>query len=251
MATLSVIDSAGKAVGSATLEAEWLEREKGQQAVHDTVVAYLAGQRSGTANTRNRSAVSGSGAKPWRQKGTGRARSGTRKSPIWRGGGTVFGPTPRDFSKKINKKVKRLAARRVLAERLDAEELLVLNSLSLAAPKTKSLVSILNDIGAGEDTLVIVEQLDNNLYLAARNLPWVEVVTADTVNVYQLLHHASVVLTQAALERFGNRIRATNDSTDDDETESATAEDVSTTTGDTSADSIDTDTTDDEQPQQA
>lgn len=152
--SVPIVDSAGKEVGVADFDAAWLEREKGDQAVHDTVVAFLAGLRAGTACTKNRAKIRGTGAKPWRQKGTGRARAGTVKSPIWRGGGVVFGPTPRSYAKRVNRKVQSLALRRTFTERVDAGDVIVVEELVVAEPKTKCFVEFLNSIGAGDDALV-------------------------------------------------------------------------------------------------
>jgi large subunit ribosomal protein L4 len=206
MTTLSVFNTAGQSVGELEIKSDWLEREKGEQAVHDVVVAHLAAQRSGTASTKTRGQIRASNDKPWRQKGTGRARSGRRSSPIWTGGGVVFGPSYRSYRKKVNKKVRCLAARRAFAERIDEEAVTVLDGLSLDAPKTREIVGILDTLKVDETVLIVVDGADDNLRLAARNLPWAKVVTAATVNVYELLRYHTIVLTRDAVISFGERI---------------------------------------------
>jgi len=207
---LSILDINGNEV-EATEMPQWLEQEKGGQAVHDAVVAYLANQRSGNAATKTRAMVRGGGAKPFRQKGTGRARAGSNRSPIWRGGGITFGPQPRSYSKSLNKKVKRLALNRALTERFNSEDVILVDQVTLEAPKTKALVQVLKALNAGENTLIIVDHANENLLLAARNLPKVEVATATNVNTYSMLLHKKVVLTNAALTQLGQRINKGDD----------------------------------------
>ena len=178
---LAVIDKDGNSAGKFEIGEACLEREKGNQAVQDVVVGFLAGRRSGTASTKNRAAVRGSEAKPWRQKGTGRARAGNVRSPIWRGGGVVFGPTPRDYSKKTNSKVRKLALRRAFTSRLDEGDILAISGFNLQEPKTKLMVSILKKIGAGENALIICSGGDDSAMLSAKNLPSVTAILATTV----------------------------------------------------------------------
>jgi large subunit ribosomal protein L4 len=204
--TVKVVNSSGAEVESLELKECWLEREKGVQAVHDAVVAFLSANRAGTASTKTRGEITGTGAKPYRQKGTGRARAGSYKSPIWRGGGTIFGPKPRSYSKRINRKVMDLALRRAFTERLDAEEVIVVDAFDVEAPKTKEVVALLNGLQAGDDVLVLVDELSPNLEMAARNLPGVEVLKAAAVNTYFMLLFKKVVITRAALDTLGARI---------------------------------------------
>lgn len=204
--TLTVLDINGGDAGSFELDDACLEREKGQQAVHDSVVAYLAGQRAGTAKTKTRAEIAGTGSKPYRQKGTGRARAGSGKSPIWRGGGTVFGPIPRDFSKRTNRKVERLALKRSFTERLDAEEVIVVDEVRVPAPKTREMVAFLRRVGADADALVLVDDINPDVAVAARNLPRVLVVRASTVNPYLMLQFGHVVISKAGLEALGKRL---------------------------------------------
>ena len=204
---LSVINMAGKAQGEVEFADELLIKNgKGSQAVHDAVVAYMANQRLGTAKTKQMGEVAGTGKKPWKQKGTGRARAGSFQSPLWRGGAVTFGPQPRDYSKKITKKTKTLAFRKALSERLLAGDVVVLDALTLSSPKTKGLVTVLDKISPQGHTLVVVENVDKNLKLASRNLPKIQVEPADSVNVYELLRFDKIVATQGALAQFQARV---------------------------------------------
>ena len=205
--TIPILTTSGSSTDSFTLDGSWLERDRGNQAVQDVIVAHLAAQRQGSASTRNRALIRGGGAKPWRQKGTGRARSGTRTSPLWRGGGVIFGPTPRDYSKKVNSKVRKLALKRAFTSRVDEGDIILVDSLELSEPKTKLMSEILNTIGAGEDVLIILDDKDNfNIQLSARNLPLVEVMQAQNFNIYQLLLHSKIVMTIKSMEIFGSRL---------------------------------------------
>lgn len=206
---IQVIDMQGASSGD--VEISWLEREKGSQAVHDAVVAFLAGQRAGTACTKTRSEVSGTGKKPYKQKGTGRARAGSARSPIWRGGGITFGPKPRNYAKGINKKVKRLALRRAFTERFDAEEVIVVDDINFDAVKTKDAAAFLDRIGAGQRCLVVVfdeENFENleKVDLSFGNLPQVDLVGSTSVNTYEMLLGKKVVITKKALEAIGERV---------------------------------------------
>src|SRR5713226_2390981 len=155
---------------------------RGTQAVHDTIVAYRAAQRMGTACTKNVGEVAGTNKKPWRQKGTGRARAGSFQSPLWRGGGVVFGPRPRDFGKKVSRKTKQLALRKALSERLRAGDVLLLDSISLASPKTKDFLSVLKALDLKGTALIVAQQADKNLTLASRNIANVALATSDSLN---------------------------------------------------------------------
>lgn len=208
MSTISVLNAEGKAVGEVTIPESLLERDKGAQPVKDAVVGYLANQRQGTASTKTKGEVHGSGAKPWRQKGTGRARSGYRQSPVWRGGGVVFGPKPRDFRRAMNRKTARLALKRALTEKIDAGGLKVVETLELTEPKTKLLVGLLRNLGVAGTALVVTDEAQPNLVLAARNVPGLEVQTAAMVNVYQVIRHADVVMTRGALDALQKRLGA-------------------------------------------
>jgi len=209
MATgLRMTDCSGVEVGTVDVDDGWLERTKGTQAVHDAVVAFLAKLRAGTASTKTRGKVRGGGAKPYRQKGTGRARAGSSRSPIWRGGGVIFGPSPRSFAKNINAKVRRLALRRAFTERLDEGAVILVDGIKLTAPKTREMVAFLESVGAGDDALVLVPEIPTDVQLAARNLPGVEVMPVGAVNAYWMLLFDKIVITQAALEQLGSCLGA-------------------------------------------
>lgn len=174
--------------------------------VHQVVVAYLAGARAGTRAQKRRSQVRGGGAKPWRQKGTGRARAGSIRSPIWRGGGVTFAATPRDFSQKLNRKQYRAAMRSILSELVRQERLLLCDDFTVDAPKTKDLVARLVPL-ATPSVLIVTQEADMNLLLAARNLHWVEVSEARSVDPVRLVAHDKVILTVPALRLLEERVK--------------------------------------------
>jgi large subunit ribosomal protein L4 len=183
-----------------------VENGKYTQVVHDTVVALRANRRSGTASTKTKATVHGSGAKPWRQKGTGRARAGYKSSPVWVGGGVVFGPHPRDYSKKVAKSVKRLALRKALSERIKSGDVLVVNEFAVTAAKTKQFVAALAQITEETKTLVVSAAFDDTTYLAARNVQPTLLVTASEVNTEQLLHFRKIVITNDGLAQIADRL---------------------------------------------
>jgi large subunit ribosomal protein L4 len=173
--------------------------------VHQVVTAYLAGGRSGTKAQKNRSDVRGGGAKPWRQTGTGRARAGTTRSPIWVGGGVTFAARPRDFTQKVNRKMYRGAIRSMLSELIRQERLLVTDEFTVEAPKTKQLKLKLKEIGT-DNVLIVVEGFDEKLWLAARNLPGVEILEARSVDPVSLARHDRVIMTVAAVKLVEERL---------------------------------------------
>ena len=173
--------------------------------VHQIVTAYLAGARQGTKAQKNRAQVSGGGAKPWAQKGTGRARAGTSRSPIWVGGGRTFAARPRDFKQKVNRKMYRGAMRSMLSELIRQKRLVLMEEFSVSEPKTKELVAKLKTLKMG-DTLIVVEGFDMNLLLAARNLPDVDVLDAHSLNPVNLIGHDKVVMTVAAAKLLEERL---------------------------------------------
>ncbi|HEX4264722.1 MAG TPA: 50S ribosomal protein L4 [Verrucomicrobiae bacterium] len=203
---ISIKDIKGKSQGELEVKFEIVENGKGTQAVHDTVVAYRAAQRMGTACTKNVGEVSGSNKKPWRQKGTGRARAGSFQSPLWVGGGVVFGPKPRDFSKKVNSKTKQLALRKALSERLKAGDVVVVDDLKLGSPKTKDFVSVLSALELKGTALIVSHEVDKNLSLAARNIANVTLATSDTLNTYDVLRSDKLVFTKGAFEKVEARL---------------------------------------------
>ncbi len=205
---LPVINLQGAAAGEVEIADELLIKNgKGTQAVHDTVVAYQANQRQGTAKVKQMGEVHGSGKKPWKQKGTGRARAGSFQSPLWRGGAVVFGPHPRDYSLKVTKKVKALALRKVLSERLLAGDVVVVDELKLGSHKTKELAGIVKKLtNNSRNALLVLEAVDHNLKLASRNLAGVQVEPADVVNALELLRFDKIVATQAAVAKLQARL---------------------------------------------
>ena len=174
-------------------------REYNETLVHQVVTAYQAGGRAGTKAHKNRSAVSGGGAKPWRQKGTGRARAGTIRSPIWRGGGVAFASTPRDYSKKINKKMYRAAISSIFSELHRQERLVAIEQPKFEAPKTKEMNNFLEQFNL-KNVLIILDEMDTNLYLSARNIPHVDIVTVKEINPVILLRSEKVAVTPAAFK---------------------------------------------------
>ena len=178
----------------------------------DVVVAQLANKRAGTASTKTKGEVAGSGKKPWRQKGTGQARAGYRQSPVWRGGGVVFGPKPRDYSKKITKGVARLALQRAFSDKVAGGNVIIVDDFVIDAPKTKSFVTALKAIDAGSRVLVVVDQVSADLKRASRNVPTATVVRSSDVNVYQLLRGGKVVVSKPALSQLESRIRGSKGS---------------------------------------
>jgi large subunit ribosomal protein L4 len=182
-----------------------IENGKGTQAVHDVVVALRAARRSGTACVKTKATVSGSGAKPWRQKGTGRARAGYKSSPVWSGGGVVFGPHPRDYSKKVSKSVRRLALRKALSERIKNGDVLVVDGFAVKEARTKSFLSLLQESTPEQKVLIVSQSFDENTYRAARNVQPTLLVTASDVNTEQLLAYRKIILTSEALARLAER----------------------------------------------
>lgn len=204
---LPVQDIKGQQQGDFEIKFELIENGRGTQAVHDTVVAYMANQRSGTACTKTVGEVAGTNRKPWRQKGTGRARAGSFRSPLWAGGGVVFGPRPRDFGKKVNAKTKQLSLRKALSERLKAGDVLVLADFKLASAKTKDFITVLRNLAVKGSVLVVVDEMDNNLRLASRNVPRVEVTGADFLHTYQVLKSDKLLMTKSALDKLEARLK--------------------------------------------
>src|SRR4051812_8546201 len=183
-----------------------IENGKYSQVVHDTVVALQANRRSGTASVKTKATVNGSGAKPWRQKGTGRARAGYKSSPVWVGGGVVFGPKPRDYSKKLTKATKRLALRKALSERIKSGDVFVVDGFAVSEAKTKNFVKLIQGITPETRTLIISATFDENTYRAARNVQPTLLMTASDVNAEHLLKYRKLVVTNDALAQLAERI---------------------------------------------
>jgi len=183
-----------------------IENGRGTQALHDVIVALRANRRSGTANTKTKAEVTASGKKPWRQKGTGRARAGYTSSPIWSGGGVVFGPKPRDYSKKVTKNVRKLAFLKALSSRIANGDVLVAEQIEVKEPKTKQFVQLLHSLTEEARVLVIASQYSEATYKAARNVRPVLLNTAAEVNAEQLLAYRKIIVTKEALSKLAERL---------------------------------------------
>jgi large subunit ribosomal protein L4 len=203
---IAIKNIAGKDQGELEVKFPLVEDGKGTQAVHDAVTAYQAGQRSGTACTKNVGEVAGTNKKPWRQKGTGRARAGSFRSPLWAGGGVVFGPKPRDFAKKVSKKTRSLALRKALSERLKAGDVIVVDDLKLETRKAKEFIGVISALELKGTTLVISSGMDEHLTLASRNLEKVALATSDSLNTYDVLRPDKLLFTKSAFEKVSDRL---------------------------------------------
>ncbi len=198
MATVSVYNMEGNEVGTIELNDAVFGVEVNEHLVHQAVVRHLANKRQGTQKAKTRSEVRGGGRKPWRQKGTGHARQGSIRAPQWTGGGVVFAPTPRDYSKKMNKKEKRAAMRSALTSRVEAQKLIVLDSLKLDQIKTKEMQRVLNNLKINK-ALVVMPEVDENIRLSTRNIPNVVTAEARMINVYDVMKYSTVILTKDAV----------------------------------------------------
>lgn len=203
---IEVKDAKGNPVGQHSIAFEVISDNKGNQAVHDHVVAIRAGARRGTACTKTVGDVAGTNKKPWRQKGTGRARAGSFRSPLWRGGGVVHGPKPRDFSKKVNHKVKLLALRRALSERIKSGDVIVLESLTVASHKTKEFVGVLKSLGLSGSSLFVVGSIDKKLQSASQNIQGVDLKTGLGVNTYDVLKYSKLVFSKDGFAQVEARL---------------------------------------------
>ena len=208
MSKIKVFSPAGKATGEMTFADERLVLDKGEQAVKDVVVAIQNGLRAGTASTLSKGEVAGSNKKPWKQKGTGRARVGLRQNPIWRGGSVAFGPKPRDFSQKINRKVSQLAFTRALSDKIASGSVVVIETFDFTEPKTKQMTALLKKLGIERSGLIITDQYEENVALSAQNLPSVAVLRAAEVDTYALLYFRTLVVTKAGFEALTARMKA-------------------------------------------
>jgi len=206
MLKLQVLDQSGKKLTEISAPKEVLSAPVKESLLYDAVINYRANQRRGTASTKTRADVRGGGKKPWRQKGTGRARAGSNRSPLWRKGGTTFGPKPRDYSYSLNKKEKRSALRSALSQRLAEEHLLVVDKLEFSDPKTREGVKLLNQLKV--DSALIVDRYDNtNLFLTMRNIPKVKAVDFNQVNTYDILNHGWLVFSKPAFESLMEKLK--------------------------------------------
>jgi large subunit ribosomal protein L4 len=204
---LTVKDIKGNAQGEVDFDVPAVESGKGNQAVHDVVVAYQAAQRSGTACTKTAGDVNGSNKKPWRQKGTGRARAGSFASPLWRGGGVVFGPKPRSYRKTVTKSTRYLALRKALGERLKSGDVIVIDDFKLETPKTKGFLSFLLALEIDGTALLVSSEPNKNLSLASRNVPLVQLTTSSDLNTYEVVRYDKLIFTRAALEKLQERLK--------------------------------------------
>lgn len=198
---LSVSKPGSSEVATVSVSDATFAREYNEDLVHQVVTAYMAGARQGTRAQKNRAAVSGGGKKPWRQKGTGRARAGTTRSPIWRSGGVTFAAQPQDHSQKVNRKMYRAAMQTIMSELARQDRLVVVESLDLDAPKTKLLVKRLGEYGL-DNVLIVSAEVNENLYLAARNLHKVDVSDVDGIDPVSLIGHDKVMVTVDAVKKF-------------------------------------------------
>jgi large subunit ribosomal protein L4 len=201
MPKVALYSQNGSKVGEIELNASVFGIEPNKSVLFDAVLMQRASLRQGTHKTKIRSEVAGGGRKPWRQKGTGRARQGSIRSPQWRGGGTVFGPVPRSYSYKLPKKVRRLAIKSALSTKALEENILVLENLALETPKTKDFKGVLTGLSVEKKALIVTADLDENVALSARNIPGVTVVTANGINVLDVLNHDKLIITKAAVEK--------------------------------------------------
>jgi large subunit ribosomal protein L4 len=207
MPDLDLINLEKKKVGTVPLSPEVFDVKVREHLVKEYVSLQQAARRSGSASTiGNRGEVRGGGKKPWKQKGTGRARAGSSRSPIWRGGMTVFGPSPRSFTFKLSKKSKKLALKSVLTERARNNGLQVVEGLTLSEPKTKAAVALIDKLGLPPRTLFVVAEKDKNLELAVRNLPNTDVLPVEGLNVFDLLHHQTIVCTPESIKKIEERL---------------------------------------------
>lgn len=207
MPTVELFKQDGTSAGEVTLNDALFGIEPNNNIVFDVVTNQQASLRQGTHAVKNRSAVRGGGRKPWRQKGTGRARAGSSRSPIWRGGGVVFGPTPRSYSYKVPRKSRRLAIKSVLSQKVLDNELIVVDSLELDTPKTKEFRAILDNLNVDKKVLLVLENTNDNIFKSARNLSHVKVVSSDNVSVLDVVAHDYLLITQTALEELEGALK--------------------------------------------
>ncbi|MDP4095950.1 50S ribosomal protein L4 [Paenibacillus sp. P96] len=201
MPKVAVYNISGSQVGEVELKDTVFGIEPNKHVLHEAVLLQLASLRQGTHKVKGRSEVRGGGRKPWKQKGTGRARQGSIRAPQWKGGGTVFGPTPRSYAYKLPKKVRRLAIKSALSSKVIENQIIVLDALTMNAPKTKEFVAILNNLKADQKALIVAPSYDDNVALSARNIPGVKFVAADGINVLDVLKHDKLIITKEAVQK--------------------------------------------------
>jgi large subunit ribosomal protein L4 len=203
MPEVDIKDRNNNIVGKMNLRDDLFSVRTKSGIIHEAVVNFLANQRQGTHATKTKGLISGGGKKPWRQKHTGRARAGSIRSPLWRGGGTVFGPQPRDYSYQLPKKVKKLALKTALHQKLSGGEVIVIEGISIEKPKTKEMLSLLKDLGLEKKSvLIILPEKDNAIALSARNIPRVSVIRAKDLNTYEVMAYDMLLMTKEAVSRL-------------------------------------------------
>ena len=200
MLKVAVYNQEGKQVKDTELNELVFGIEPNNQAIFDMVLLQRASWRQGTHKVKNRTEVRGGGRKPWRQKGTGRARQGSIRAPQWRGGGVVFGPTPRSYTFKLNRKVRQLALKSALSQKVIDNEMTVLDTITLNAPKTKDMIKVLENLEANRKTLIVMDEVNENVTLSARNIPGVKVIDSIGLNVYDILDCTKLVITEGAIK---------------------------------------------------
>ena len=204
---LAIVDTKNKKVGSLEVSEDVFGADINEHILHEVVVMQLANKRRGTASTKIRDEVRGGGKKPWKQKGTGRARAGSSRSPIWRGGGVTFGPKPRDYSYKVPKKVRKIALKSALSYKVKNNDIVVLDKFESQFSKTKEVALLLKDLKILNKALFLIEQENKNLQLAARNLPNARVLNLAGLNVYDLLYSSKLILTQSTISKIEERLQ--------------------------------------------
>jgi len=203
MPQVSKFDMSGKEIGDFELTDKVFDEDINEHVVHQVITAQLAAKRRGTASTKTRSEVRGGGRKPWRQKGTGRARHGTIRSPLWVGGGITFGPKPRSYEKKVNKKMKKLALRSILTDKVNNDQFKIIDEIDYDKPKTKQVINLMEDFDLeDEKVLIILPEKNDNVYLSARNLPNVDTMVLDAMNAYQLLDNEYILAPEEAVQKI-------------------------------------------------
>lgn len=205
MPVVPVYDANKQKIDEITLSDDIFNREPNVSLIQEVIVWQLAKRRAGTACTKTRGEVSGGGKKPWRQKGTGRARAGSIRSPLWRGGGTVFGPKPRDYSYTIPKKVRKIAVSMALSDKYQNDKLYIIRDFGLTRIKTKDFVKILNNFNV-EKTLILVDEMDPNVTLSARNIPNVKVLHTDGLNTYDIIKYEHLIIKESAINKIEERL---------------------------------------------
>lgn len=203
MPQVAKYDTSGKQVGDMDLADNIFNVDINEHVVHQVVTSQLAGIRRGNASTKTRGEVRGGGRKPWRQKGTGRARHGSIRSPLWVGGGTTFGPKPRSYNKKVPKKVKKLALKSILTDKLQSESLIILENLKFDKPKTSQMIEVLENLKIyGAKVVIVIPEKDADVYLSARNIPGVKTLLVEALNAYDLLNNDYLVIANEAVEKI-------------------------------------------------